>query len=358
MSMKQYLFIILAITIYSCSSNKEDSGESKKEKESKISYLAIKGETQGTFYNITYKDTLNRNLKESIDSILLDFDNSLSTYNSASLITEFNSYKEVQLDSFFYNVHLLSKEIYQKTDGSFNPSLFSLVSAWGFGLQDAENVTQELIDSLLPNCNYDSVYLKKKETVFPDQINWQLTTNKNTEIEYNAIAQGYSVDVIGQYLKKLGINNYMIEIGGEVLCNGISPKGNLWKIGIDKPIKTETLDQRELQTIITVNNEAVATSGNYRKFYEKDGVKYSHTINPKTGRPVEHSLLSVTVITDGCGKADAYATAFMVMGVKGTKSFLMENKDLNIEVYLIYDENGVNKTYSSKGLESKMNDLS
>ena len=355
--MKQFYYLLVFIFLFSCSSN-DDSKNSKDEKESGISYIAIKGETQGTFYNVTYKDSLNRNLKEKIDSILIDFDNSLSTYNSASLITEFNSYKEVELDSYFYNLHLIAKEIFELTEGDFNPALFPLVSAWGFGLKDAENVTQELIDSLLTICNYNSISLEKHPSPFPDKIGWKLLTKTNTEIEYNAIAQGYSVDVIGQYLKRLGITNYMIEIGGEVLCHGVSPKNDLWKIGIDKPIETESLDQRELKSVVSVNNEAVATSGNYRKFYEKDGVKYSHTINPKTGRPVEHSLLSVTVITDKCGKADAYATAFMVMGVEKTKLFIENNPSLNLEVYLIFNEEGINKTYSSKGLESKLKELS
>jgi thiamine biosynthesis lipoprotein len=161
---------------------------------------------------------------------------------------------------------------------------------------------------------------------------------KASKFDFNAIAQGYSVDVIADYLNSLGINNYMVEVGGELKTKGVNSKHEPWKIGIDKPIENSKPGEQEFQIIAGLTNKSLATSGNYRKFYEKDGIKYSHTINPKTGKPVQHQLLSTTVVTDNCALADAYATAFMVMGVDETKLFLKQHKDLNLSVYLIYSD--------------------
>ena len=159
--------------------------------------------------------------------------------------------------------------------------------------------------------------------------------NRKTKIDFNGIAQGHSVDIIGSYLLTLGINNFMVEVGGEVLCNGVNKKNTFWQIGVDKPVENSSPGSEGFQFVVNVNNGAIATSGNYRKFYEKDGLKYAHTINPKTGYPVQHSLLSVTVRADRCSDADGYATAFMVMGIQQTQEFLSANPELDLEVYLI-----------------------
>jgi thiamine biosynthesis lipoprotein len=165
------------------------------------------------------------------------------------------------------------------------------------------------------------------------------------QLDFNAIAQGYSVDVLADFLEKKGIENYMIEIGGELRCKGKNSKGNYWNIGIDKPI--ENLQKREMQTIVPLKNKAMATSGNYRKFYEKDGVKYSHTIDPKTGWPVKHQLLSATVIADDAMTADAFATVFMVMGKDKAIEFLEIHKNLNLQVYLIFQNKDKLEVYST-----------
>ena len=169
-------------------------------------------------------------------------------------------------------------------------------------------------------------------------------------LDFNAIAQGYTVDVLADFFESNGIENYLIEWGGEIKARGKNHDEQWWKIGIDKPV--ENIDEREIEAVIELKNMALATSGSYRKFYEKDGIKYSHTIDPKTGYPVQHSLLSATVLANDCMTADAYATAFMVMGMEKARVFLKDNKDLDLDVYFIYStEAGVWKTYYSKDLE-------
>jgi thiamine biosynthesis lipoprotein len=169
-------------------------------------------------------------------------------------------------------------------------------------------------------------------------------------LDFNAIAQGYSVDVLAYFLERKGISNYMVELGGEVIAKGKKNDKEYWKIGIDQPNETTTED-RPLQAIVRLRDKALATSGNYRKFYEENGQKYSHIIHPKTGYPAKHNLLSATVISDECMTADAYATAFMVMGLERSKQFLAENKALKLEVHFIYSENDTWKTFTSESLK-------
>jgi thiamine biosynthesis lipoprotein len=322
-------------------------------------FFQVTGYAQGTTYSIVYQDVLKRDLSMSIDSLLKDYDSYLSTYVDTSLISQFNnslyspaftktswnkdfSDLEVQPDGIFEDCFKAAKEIYHATDGAFNPSVYPLVKYWGFlDGKPRDDIFQYEIDSILKIVDFsDSVINLSTDTVSKGEVIVGSTPviaklHGNMKIDFNGIAQGHSVDIIGRYLLSLGVNNFMVEVGGEVLCKGVNNKNTYWQIGVDKPVENSSPGSEGFQFVVNVNNGAIATSGNYRKFYEKDGVKYAHTINPKTGYPVQHSLLSVTVMTDKCADADGYATAFMVMGMEQTKKFLSSNPELHLEVYLV-----------------------
>ena len=322
-------------------------------------FFQVKGYAQGTTYSIVYQDSLKRDLSNSIDSLLKDYDSYLSTYVDTSLISQFNNSEcssassktswnnrfldlEIQFDGIFEECFKAAKEIYHATDGAFNPAVFPLVEYWGFlDGKPRDDIFQYEIDSILKIVNFsDSMINLHTDTVSKGDVLFSSPPvieklNGSMKIDFNGIAQGHSVDIIGRYLLSLGINNFMVEVGGEVLCKGVNNKNSYWQIGVDKPVENSSPGSKGFQFVVNVNNGAIATSGNYRKFYEKDGVKYAHTINPKTGYPVQHSLLSVTVAADKCVDADGYATAFMVMGMEQTKKFLSAKPELHLEVYLI-----------------------
>lgn len=323
--MKKILFVIAILGFVACSNQKESS------------LITIEGEAQGTTYHIAYINSKGENFQRAIDSLLIEIDKSLSTYHKTSIITRFNQADSVvEVDKMFTDVFNLSKQVYQESEGAFNPTVAHLVNAWGFGFKNLENTDSTTIDSLLKFVDFDAI------TIVDNNV---IKTNKNLMLDFNAIAQGYSVDVIANFLAEQGIENYMVEIGGEVKVRGKNDKNKLWRIGIDKPVENEA--ERTLEAVVNLENQSLATSGNYRKFYEKDGVKYSHTLNPKTGYPVRHSLLSATVITDNCALADAYATVFMVVGIDKAKEILTKNK--KIKAVLIFEnENKELETYMSE----------
>lgn len=325
--MKKIGFAFAFLTILACSNEK------------KSSLISIEGEAQGTTYHIAYINSNGVNYQRAIDSLLIEIDKSLSTYHKTSIITKFNQADSlVEIDEMFTDVFNLSKQVYQESEGAFNPTVAHLVNAWGFGFKNIENTDSSTIDSLLKFVDFDAISIIDNKVV---------KTNKNLMLDFNAIAQGYSVDVIADFLANQGIENYMVEIGGEVKVKGKNDKNKLWRIGIDKPVENET--ERTLEAVVNLNNQSLATSGNYRKFYEKDGAKYSHTLNPKTGYPVRHSLLSATVITDNCALADAYATVFMVVGIEKAKEILAKNN--KIKAVLIFEnENKQLETYVSDEL--------
>jgi thiamine biosynthesis lipoprotein len=246
----------------------------------------------------------------------------------------------------------VAREVWRETEGAFDPTVFPLVQAYGFGLENRQEMTQEKVDSIMEHTGFTPSEIEmievEKEHLY--KVTWIRKGVPTTRIDFNAIAQGYSVDVVADFLLMNGVDNYMVEIGGEVTCLGVKPDSSLWRIGIDKPL--EKSQKRELEAIVELENTSLATSGSYRKFYEKDGVKYSHTIDPKTGWPVQHSLISATVMTPSCMKADAYATSFMVMGVEKTKEFLQMHPRLGLEVFLIYDENGEWETFATEGMKN------
>ncbi|NQT78685.1 MAG: FAD:protein FMN transferase [Bacteroidetes bacterium] len=303
--------------------------------------ISFSGMAQGTYYSVTYFDHLDRNFQQEIDSLLIAFDMAVSMWEPASLISRINRGEDsVICDSAFINTYLLARKVAEETGGAFDFTVGSLVNAWGFGFEDRQKVDQALLDSLLPLVGYRLVTLEGNQII---------KEKPGISFDFNAVAQGYSVDLLSDFLASKGLKNYLVDIGGEVLAIGEKPGIGPWVIGIEKPSMDE-FSERELEASITLTNRAMATSGNYRKFYEENGIRYSHTINPETGYPVTHTLLSASVIADDCGSADAYATAFMVMGLDKSVEFLESRTEL--EAFFIYSgENGKLETYVTEGME-------
>jgi len=324
------ILLLALLWIYSCKPG------------SKGEYYSIQGFTQGTTYHISYQHPTETDLGEQIDSLLKSFDASLSSYDSTSIISAVNRNDlGVKTDSMFRTVFREARRVYQVSGGAFDISLAPIINAWGFGPGQQQDLDSAMVDSLLQYVGMDKIFLVG-ETVHK--------TNPNVKLNVNAIAQGYSVDVISDYLKQLGCRNFMVEIGGEIKTHGVNSKGNFWRIGVDRPVYGNMIPGEQLQVIISMHNRSLATSGNYRKFYEKDGVKITHTIDPATGFPKESRLLSVSVLSEDCMTADAYATACMVMGLDKAKEFIEGEK--GVDAYFIYgDEYGSYQVWFTDGLK-------
>jgi thiamine biosynthesis lipoprotein len=324
-----FLIIFSLIFLFSC----------KPHREAKL--IKFAGEAQGTYYAVTYFDAKGRNFQNDIDSLLKDFDQTASMWVENSIISKINRNEpDVVVDEVFTALFEMSKDVYVKSEGAFDPTIGPLVNAWGFGYTDRMKVDQHVVDSLLPFIGFDKVRIEGYKII---------KSNPHIQFDFNAIAQGYSVDLAGEFLEEKGIQNYLIDIGGEVLGKGKKPGGELWKLGIEKPSDNAEYGEG-LKAIVHLENRAMATSGNYRKFYEEDGIRYSHTIDPKTGYPVQHSLLSVSVLADDCATADAWATAFMISGLENSKELLHKIKGL--EAYFIYSgQNGELQTYYTNGFQ-------
>jgi len=299
--------------------------------------IAFNGFAQGTYYVVKYVDSLERNLVTDIDSLLKDFDASCSIYDSASVISKVNRNEDVVLDDIFVQVFGMAQMVAEQTNGAFDVSVGKLADVWGFGSGKQQELSDSMIQALLPMVGYDKVDL------FEGKITKE---HPALLLNFNAIAQGYSVDLVCAFLEQKGINNYLVDIGGEVKAKGKKPMGNPWVVGIEKP-SVDKNSSREIQEKVALNDIAIATSGTYRKYYEKDGMRYAHTIDPRTGYPVQHSLLSVSVITESCALADAYATAFMVMGLVEAKTFLKKHPEL--EAYFIYYQAGEYRFWNTDG---------
>ena len=305
-----------------------------------VPYQTDNGLIFGTVYKITYQH--DENLKEKIEAELKHFDGSLSPFNDTATITRINRNEDIVPDSFFTNVFRRSAEISKETDGAFDITVASLANVWGFGFKKGVFPDSAMIDSLLELTGYEKVKLSEEGKIVKQDDRIMLSCS--------AIAKGYAVDVIAQLLKKEGIRNFMVDIGGEVVVSGQNPQNGAWRIGLNKPIDDSLAVNQELQAVLQVTDLGMATSGNYRNFYYKDGKKYAHTIDPRTGYPVQHNILSATVIAKDCMSADAYATAFMVMGLEEAERFADAHPD--IEACFIYaDEEGKFQTYMTKGIE-------
>lgn len=312
------------------------------EKSKRVEYIHNEGETQGTTYSVTYQQPQGKDLQKKIETRLHQFDLSLSNYVPQSIISRINrNDTTVRTDEDFELMFKVAKDVSEHTNGAFDITVGPLVKAWGFGFGNSDHTKIPNVKDILPIIGFHKVRIENHKLI---------KNNPRILVDANALAQGQSSDIIGKLLENNGCKNYMIEIGGEVVCKGLNAEGKKWRIGIDKPIDDSTNTKNEIQTIVSISNIAITTSGNYRKFYYLKGKKYAHEIDPRTGYPVVHNLLSATVIAPTCIQADAYATAFMVMGVD---SSLQICKSIpNMDCYLIYtDKNGKNQVVYTEGFK-------
>lgn len=305
-------------------------------------YQHDEGQIFGTFYHITYQN--DSSIQTDILAELQKVDNALSMFNKESIISHINRGENVETNEMFESVFNLAEKISDNTNGAFDITVAPLVNAWGFGFKTGNPPTKQTVDSLRAIVGYKKVKL----------ANHRITkSDARVMLDCSAIAKGYGCDVVARLLEKRGIKNYMVEIGGEVVTHGISEKRLPWKIGVTKPSDDSLNVNNELQTVLNVKDRAMATSGNYRNFYYRGGKKYAHTIDPATGYPVQHSILSATVLAKHCAEADAYATAFMVMGMEKAKKVLEKHPELM--AYLIYsDDKGNLQVWYSPSMEDKI----
>ena len=305
-------------------------------------YQANSGMIFGTVYNISYE--CDSDYHQAIKAELQKVDNSLSPFNEKSIITAINQNKDVQPDEMFLTVFKKAMEVSRETGGAFDITVAPLVNAWGFGFKNGIQPDRHQVDSLRRLIGYEKVTLKDGRIVkqLPDIM-----------LDCSAIAKGFGSDVVAHLLRQHGVKNFMVEIGGEVVTSGVNPQRLPWRIGVTKPTDDSLSVRGEIQSVLNVTDMAMATSGNYRNFYYKGGKKYAHTIDPKTGYPVQHSLLSATVLAKDCVTADAYATSFMVLGIDGAKKILERHPELM--AYFIYsDDKGQNAVWCSPSLKDKI----
>lgn len=305
--------------------------------------VSFNGQTMGTYYNIIYLYPENLSFKSEIDSLLIEWNRSLSTYIPDSEISRFNRKNQHVFESpYFYQVLLKSREIYEASEGAFDPTIMPLVNAWGFGPDEQELPDSAEVRRLLKLVDFTKIRFDSTRV-------WK--QQPGIQLDFSAIAKGYGVDVVGDFLEDMGIENYLVEIGGEITCKGVNDKGIPWTTGIEDP--NVEIFNRKIKAIISLSDKSIATSGNYRNFYVKEGRKYAHTISPFTGYPVEHSLLSATVIAEDCMAADGFSTAFMVLGLEKSREILNEHPEL--DAYLIYnDDQGSVKTYMTGDFTSML----
>ncbi len=318
----------------------------------------------GTTYNISYVANKEDQLKAPIDSLLKEINQQVSIYIPESDIVQFNQGKDWTIDEVspkhFYTIFKKAKTIYQKTNGAFDPTVMPLVRYWGFGKNKkaVEEADAKEIAQLVQLVDFDGIqvhHLKESKVEGPDgEKEFGLDylkfekRNPSTQLDFGAIAKGYAVDAIGQFLIHNQIHNFLIEIGGELVAKGLSQRGTPWVTGISLPEVGASVN--EIVAAILLKDKAVASSGNYRNFYEVKGEKYGHTINPKTGYPEKNELLSVLVVANDCMTADAYATGFMTMGLSA--AFSLASAEKEIEAYFIYgDESGGMAIRYTSGME-------
>ena len=307
-------------------------------------YQHDEGMVFGTVYNITYQ--YDSDIKQDIEAELQKVDNSLSPFNKTSIISKVNRNENPKVDEMFTEVFNLAAKVSSETGGAFDITVAPLVNMWGFGTKQFHRPDKESVDSLMRFVGFHKVSLRDGHVVKSDP---------RIQLDCSAIAKGYGCDVVARYLRSKGIKNFMIEIGCEVVTSGQNEKQLPWKIGVTKPTDDSLQDNQELQTILNVTDKAMATSGNYRNFYIDGGRKLAHTIDSHTGYPVQHSLLSSTVIASDCATADAYATSFMVLGVDKAKEVLSRHPELM--AYFIYsDKNGKMNVWFSPALKDKIAD--
>lgn len=318
------LVLILTLTLNSCQKNAK--------------YIYNKGFAYGTMYSIIYESPDGKDYQEEITAKFQEYTMIFSPYEKESTISKVNNNLDVKLEPEFITCFERATEVSKITNGAFDITAGSLINAWGFGPDERKKMTPEIVESLKLNTGYQKIQIKNKK------IQKEIPEMK---LDMNAISKGFTSDLIGRFLEEKGCRNYMVEIGGEVVARGKNAKQKTWTIGISKPDEDLLVSTTDLQAKLQLPNLAMATSGNYRNFYIEDGKKYAHTIDPKTGYPVQHSLLSATVLANDCMTADAFATAFMVLGMEPGVEIARQVP--GIEVFFIYaDDNGNNQVYMSE----------
>lgn len=306
---------------------------------SKDLYYEDSGTVFHTLYHIKYQAP--SLMTEQIDKELQEFNLSLNPFNPNSIIAKVNNNQEVEVDAWFANVFNKAREVSERTDGAFDITCAPLINLWGFGFSKMDSVTPQMIDSIKSFVGYKKVHLEGKKVEKDDT---RLLLN------CSAIAKGYASDVIAEVLERNGVENYMVEIGGEVTMKGVNANGECWRVGINKPDMSPGTTQNDIEEVVQLCKKGgIATSGNYRNFYVKDGKTYAHTIDPRTGYPAEQNILSATIVANDCMTADAYATAFMAMGLEKAREVATSIPE--IEYFIIYaNENGEHQVEYSKGM--------
>ena len=302
--------------------------------------VVLQGLAQGSYYAVTYYDEQNRNFQREIDSIFHAVDMSVNLWVDSSIISKVNRNEEVALDSIFIDNFNIAQEAARLSDGYFDPTISPIVAAWGFSYKSGDSLTPQLIDSLRQLVDYRNIRIENGKVV---------KENPAMTLDFNAIAQGYTSDLIARFLESRGVKNFLVDTGGEIMARGEKPDGKPWIVGIEKP--AENMDsERIVQTRLALCDKGLVTSGSTRKYVERNGKRYSHCINPKTGYPVEHQLLSVTVMAENSVWADALASICMVMG-KERSLPLIQNMD-GVEAYYIF-VNGQNEleTFATEGFK-------
>ena len=294
------------------------------------------GAVFGTFYHITYQSR--DDLHEAIRAELQKVDASLSMFNPQSTLSRINQGEDVQPDTLFRAVYTLAQQVSEATDGAFDITVAPLVNAWGFGFKNGVLPDSATVDSLLQFVGFQHIRLDNDGYIRRD--------DERTMLDCGAVAKGFGVDVVADLLRSEGIHNFMVEIGGEVIVSGNNPKGQPWHVGVNRPTDDPTGTSNQLQTVLELTDCAMATSGNYRNYYTtEDGRRVAHTIDPATGYPVQHNILSATVLAPTCAEADAFATSFMVLGLDRARTVLSRHPEL--QVYFICDSAGHNKIFST-----------
>lgn len=296
------------------------------------------GEAQGTYYSVQYRDALQRDLQSQIDSLLDAFDQSASLWVDSSLLRRINAGLTDSLDDILYPLFTQSVWVERYTGGAFNCRVGRLVQAWGFSFRERTEPDSAELALLRQGAHADFTFDRHRIT----------HKDPATEFDFNAIAQGYAADLVAQLLEANGIHNYLVDIGGEVVAHGTKAHGKPWRVGIERP-SADSVSAPVVQTAIALRDASVVTSGSYRKYYERDGIRYSHTIDPATGCPVRHTLLSVSVVDSCAWRADALATAYMVMGLDSARAFIRSHRGQpgTGAVFFIYDDNGSLATYET-----------
>lgn len=314
---------------------------SKKQK-----YTHNQGKIFGTYYSVIYQQPEGEDLHEQIKQQLDKVDASLSMFNDTSVISRINRNEDVVVDDLFVKMYQVAHDVSTLTHGAFDITVAPLVTFWGFGKATSHDVDINALDSIRKLVGYQLIELRDGRIY---------KQNPAITLDASAIAKGYGSDIVAQFLKEQGCKNYMVEIGGEVVCHGKNEKGKPWRIGINKPIEDTTGMVNEIEEVLHLTDKAVATSGNYRQFYYKEGKKYAHTIDPRTGQPVQHNLLSATVIAPTCMAADAWATAFMVLGPHVADSLAATLDQIEC-MFICVDEQGKYQVTKTDGFDKYTKD--